>query len=243
MDVRDREKLLARIRKLYAMSQESVASPHEAEIALRRCQSLMNRFGITEADLAHSEFGASKVGKVFRSVPSYLGVLGSAVALIHDCLCVKGDTIEFRGFSIDADVAALTYSYLVRVMDRSLKDRKSNGTVAPGRTASFDYRVGFALAVLERARQMDRERKAAEQQRTQQTIVKNDPYDATGSSLVLRKRDLVRQACMQGLVTGRAKRIRYRNGSAHTAGSHDGARVSLDKQLDEVPRKAVSKSV
>lgn len=31
------EKLLDRIRKLYAMSQEVEASPNEAEIALRRC--------------------------------------------------------------------------------------------------------------------------------------------------------------------------------------------------------------
>jgi len=101
----DREKLLDRIRKLYAMSRENDSSPHEAEIAMRRCQSLMARFGITETDLETSEFGTSKVGKAFRAMPNYVSVMGSAVALLHDCLCIKTDTIEFRGFSIDAEVA------------------------------------------------------------------------------------------------------------------------------------------
>jgi len=58
---KDREKLLDRIRKLYAMSRESESSPHEAEIAMRRCQSLMDRFGITEADLETSEFGDVRI--------------------------------------------------------------------------------------------------------------------------------------------------------------------------------------
>ena len=163
METGDREKLLTRIRKLYAMSRESESSPHEAEIAMRRCQSLMARFGVTEGDLETSEFGASGIGRDFRAVPTYVGVLGSAVALLHDCICVKSRSIEFRGFSIDADVASLTYRYLTDVMERSLKARKADGSVAPGRSASFDYRVGFSLAVLERARKIDKDRQAAEE--------------------------------------------------------------------------------
>ncbi|MFK7997694.1 MAG: DUF2786 domain-containing protein [Granulosicoccus sp.] len=235
-DAENREKLLSRIRKLYAMSRESESSPHEAEIAMRRCQSLMSRFGITESDLETSEFGASKIGKAFRSVPSYVGVLGSAVALLHDCICVKSDTIEFRGFSIDAEVASLTYQYLSDAMERSLKLHKQTGIVEPGRSASFDYRVGFALAVLQRARQLDAERRSQEEQAANAA---GQERAGPGSSLVVRKREVVRNACMEGLVTGRATRVRYRNGRAHEAGSHDGARVSLDKQMGNVKRKAV----
>ena len=58
----ERQKLLERIRKLYAMAQEADSSPHEAEIALRRCQSLMQRFGVSEADLETPEFSSTKVG-------------------------------------------------------------------------------------------------------------------------------------------------------------------------------------
>ena len=50
----ERQKLLERIRKLYAMAQEADSSPHEAEIALRRCQSLMQRFGVSEAAVSYT---------------------------------------------------------------------------------------------------------------------------------------------------------------------------------------------
>ena len=98
----DRDKIINRVRKLYAMSQEADSSPHEAEIALRRCQSLMAKFGVTVSELETSEFGSSSIGRSFRNVPSYVTLLSSAVALLHDCICVDSGEIEFRGYSIDA---------------------------------------------------------------------------------------------------------------------------------------------
>lgn len=231
------------------MSRESESSPHEAEIAMRRCQSLMLRFGITEADLETSEFGASTIGKAFRSVPSYVMVLSSAVALLHDCICVDSGTIEFRGFSIDAEVASLTYGYLYQVMERSLKLRKNEGSVEPGRSASFEYRVGFALAVLERARGIDLERKREEASLREMAssgvmAPDSEPLAASGVAagygLTVRKLELVREACVDGLGAGRKRRVRYRNGAAHTAGSTDGARVSLDKQIAGSQQKSVT---
>ncbi len=62
------KKLLDRIRKLYAMSLEVEASPHEAEIALRRCTALMERYGVTEDDLETSEFGAASYTRTTRSL-------------------------------------------------------------------------------------------------------------------------------------------------------------------------------
>ena len=233
----DREKLLSRIRKLYAMSRESESSPHEAEIAMRRCQSLMDRFGITENDLQTSDFGASNIGKAFRAMPSYVRVLGSAVALLHDCLCVSSDTIEFRGFSIDAQVASLTFDYVSDAMERSLKQHKRDGSVEPGRSASFDYRVGFALAVLQRARAIDTERRAQEAQNAEAA---RESQGAPGVSLVVRKREMVREACSEGLMTRKAKRIRYRDGAAHAAGMQDGSRVSLDRQMNGKRQKRIS---
>ena len=222
----DREKLLNRIRKLYAMSREQESSPHEAEIALRRCQSLMQRFGISEADLETSEFGVSTIGKQFRAIPSYIGVMSSAVALLHDCVCVDTGTIEFRGYSIDTEVASMTFAYLTESMEQSLKSRKKSGSVGPGRAASFDYRVGFAIAVLERCRAIDNERKLAEQQAHTTQVA------GAGGSLVVRKLAMVRDGCLQDVQTGRKRRVRYRNGDAHMAGSTDGNKVSLNTQIE-----------
>lgn len=222
----DREKLLDRIRKLYAMSREQESSPHEAEIALRRCQSLMQRFGITEADLETSEFGVSTIGRQFRAIPSYVGVMSSAVALLHDCVCVDTGTIEFRGYSIDTEVASMTFAYLTESMEQSLKVRKKIGSVEPGRAASFDYRVGFAVAVLERCRTIDAERKAFDKK------AELAQSGISGGSLVVRKLAMVREGCLQDVQIGRKRRVRYRNGDAHAAGATDGNKVSLNTQIE-----------
>jgi len=222
----DREKLLDRIRRLYAMSRETQTSPHEAEIAMRRCQSLMAKFGVTEKDLETSDFGSADIGRTLRVVPTYVSVLGSSVALLHDCLCVHTGTIEFRGFAIDAEVAKLTYAYLETSMERSLKQRKAEGSVAPGRSASFDYRVGFALSVSRRCQAIDAERKAAAR-----VAASSNAAGGTGTSLVVRKLELVREACSHDLSGSRRRKVRYRDGAAHSAGSSDGSKVSLNEQM------------
>lgn len=231
----DREKIISRVRKLYAMSQEADSSPHEAEIALRRCQSLMAKFGVTINELETSEFGSSTIGKSFRNVPSYVTLLSSAVALLHDCLCVDSGEIEFRGYSIDAEVATLTYNYLVSSMERSLQQRKKEGAVLPGRSASFDYRVGFGVSVLNRCRSIHDERLKAESEARQNA--KNDPN--YGSSLVVRKRELVEEHCTSDIQGSRKRTVRFRSGSAHTAGAADGSNVSLDNQIASEQKSAI----
>ena len=226
----ERQKLLERIRKLYAMAQEADSSPHEAEIALRRCRSLMERFGVNESDLESPEFSSTKVGKGYRATPAYVSVLGSSVALLHDCLCVDSGHIEFRGFSVDADVAQLTYGYLFDAMERSLKLRKACGDVAPGRSASFDYRVGFAISVLRRCQAIDAERKASA---TASPLTSSQSGAvASDHALVVKKLELVREACSGDLARSRPKKVRYRDGKAHRAGTSDGDEVSLDQQLE-----------
>ena len=223
----EREKIIARVRKLYAMSQEAQTSPNEAEIALRRCQSLMSKFGVTIDELKTSEYGTSKIGRSFRKVPSYVTLLSSAVALLHDCICVDSGEIEFRGFSIDAEIAMLTYHYLSESMERSLQYRKKSGAVKPGRSASFDYRVGFGISVLNRCRQIHKERIESEQA-AQHAACNDSTY---GSSLVILKRELVEKHCTDDIQGSRKRIVRYRNGSAHMAGASDGGDVSLKTQV------------
>jgi len=234
-----REKVIARVRKLYAMSQEAESSPNEAEIALRRCQSLMTKFGVTIGEIETSEYGSSTIGRNFRKVPSYVTLLSSAVALLHDCICVDSGEIEFRGFSIDAEVATLTYDYLSKSMERSLQYRKKTGEVTPGRSASFDYRVGFGISVLNRCRQIHKERLDSEQE------LKNAAHnDSTyGSSLVVLKRELVEQNCTNDIQGSRKRTVRFRSGSAHTAGASDGSDVSLESQVEHDSKTAIEDSL
>jgi len=232
----DREKIISRVRKLYAMSQAADSSPNEAEIALRRCQSLMSKFGVTVGELETSEFGSSTIGRSFRNVPSYVTLISSAVALLHDCICVDSGEIEFRGYSIDAEVATLTYSYLISAMERSLQSRKKEGAVLPGRSASFDYRVGFGVSVLNRCKAIHQERLKAEE--TARFDARNDPNFS--SSLVVRKRELVDEHCTSDIQGSRKRTVRFRRGTAHSAGAADGSDVSLDNQISNQQNTAIA---
>jgi len=231
----EREKIIARVRKLYAMSQEAESSPNEADIALRRCQSLMSKFGVTIDELETSDYGSSTIGRSFRKVPSYVTLLSSAVALLHDCICVDSGEIEFRGFNIDAEVAKLTYQYLSESMERSLQNRKRTGDVKPGRSASFDYRVGFGISVLNRCRQIHKERLESEQ-----SACNDSTY---GSSMVILKRELVEQNCTNDIQGSRKRTVRFRSGTAHMAGASDGSDVSLDNQVEHDKSTAIDSDV
>ena len=227
----DREKLLERIRKLFAMSQETEASPHEAEIALRRCQSLMSRYGITEADLHTSKFSAETFRTSTR-VPMHIQWLASAMQSLHSVLFVTGggDGPEFRGFDIDVKVARMTMEYLEDAIERSLTTRRRAGTFPAGRSAAYDYRVSFAIEVSNRIDTLVEEREAAEAAAT-----------VTGTSLTIRKMEIVDQECGQDLRTSRSRFFGARPGEAAEAGRADGSKVSLDPQVDASQTSLIGK--
>lgn len=217
-----RERLLDRIRKLYAMAQQTEASPHEAEIALRRCQSLMARFGITEADLETSDLTTDIAWKKKR-VPMHVQDLAMAVGKLHDVLFVLGYDAcpEFRGFQIDVRVAKLTLDYLVDATERALAKRRRAGNFPAGRSAAYDYRRAFADEVGVRIDAIVKEREREEQS-----------VSITGTALTVRKREIVERECGQNLTTSYSRTRGARHADAVAAGREDGARVSLDAQVE-----------
>ena len=220
-DPASRERLLERIRKLYAMAQQTEASPHEAEIALRRCQSLMARFGITEADLETSDFTVRTAWGAKR-VPMHVQNLAMSVGLLHDVLFVLNHdaTPEFRGYEIDVHVATLTLDYLVDAVERALQARRRAGGFPPGRSASYDYRRGFAREVHERIEAIVAEREREERSAS-----------PTGTALTVRKREIVERECGRDLGTSYSRTRGTLHPDAAAAGREDGARVSLDRQV------------
>ena len=216
----ERDRLLGRVRKLYAMAQETEASPHEAEIALRRCLSLMARFGITEADLETGEFGAAASPR--RTVAMHVKYFGSAIARLHDVLFVTGGDagIEFRGYEVDAEAARLTLDYLEGAVERALGSRRRAGGFPAGRSAAYDYRVAFASEVYARVARIVAEREALER-----------AGSSTGTALAVRKREIVERECGAGLRTSRSRHRGPRDADAAAAGRADGSRVSLEPQV------------
>jgi len=216
------ERVKERVRKLYAMSQQTEASPHEAEIALRRCSSLMVKFGITEADLETSAFGTAASPR--RTVAMHVRYLGSAVAALHDVLFVTGglDGVEFRGYEIDVGVARLTFEYLEDAVERALLARRRAGGFPAGRAAAYDYRIGFASEVSTRVQAMVTERKQAER-----------AASPTGMALSVRKREIVDRECGADLGIARSIHRGTRDEAAAAAGRADGSQVSLDPQVGQ----------
>ncbi|ASJ70655.1 DUF2786 domain-containing protein [Granulosicoccus antarcticus] len=220
-DAEAREKLLARVRKLFAMAQATEASPHEAEIALRRCQSLMTKFGITEKDLETSEFGR-QTAYTGKRVPMHIQFLSMAVANLHGVIFVTGGgaPAHFRGYDIDVRVARLTLDYLSDAVERALTARRRSGDFPPGRVASYDYRLAFADEVSDRVDLIVREREAQERA--------NSP---TGTALTIRKLEIVERECGQDLYTNTVRARGAIDHAAAGAGREDGSRVSLDPQV------------
>ena len=109
----DRNKILDRIRKLYAMSQQGEASINEATMAAKRCRSLMDKHGISEADLATSEFLQKVIG-AHKKRPKWWSVLTLGVAKANDVILSSGRashrgalTSEFKGYEQDVLMAEL----------------------------------------------------------------------------------------------------------------------------------------
>ena len=220
-DAEAREKLLARVRKLFAMAQETEASPHEAEIALRRCQSLMAKFGITEKDLETSEFGRQNA-HAGKRVPMHIQFLSIAVAKLHGVLFVTGGggLAHFRGYDIDVRVARLTLDYLSNAVERALTARRRTGEFPPGRMAAYDYRLAFAEEVIQRVNTIVSEREAEER-----------ASSSTGTALTVRKLEIVRRECGRNLSKSTVRGRGAIDDEAADAGREDGSRVSLDPQV------------
>ena len=220
-DAAAHEALLARVRKLFAMAQETEASPHEAEIALRRCQSLMTKFGITEKDLETSQFGRESA-YTGKRVPMHIQFLSIAVANLHGVIFVSGggELAHFRGYELDVRVARLTLDYLSDAVERALVVRRRTGEFPPGRMAAYDYRLAFADEVSDRVDTIVREREAEER-----------AASTTGTALTVRKLEIVERECGQDLVTNSIRARGAINDKAAGAGREDGARVSLDPQV------------
>ena len=119
----NKDKLIERVRKLFAMSQDT-SSPAEAAIAAARVRKLMDEHGITQADLETSEFMESEgqTSGAKRSLPGWYDLLSIGVARANDVICERDRcNIYFNGYEKDVICATLMLDYLVGAMKRSTK--------------------------------------------------------------------------------------------------------------------------
>lgn len=112
------------IRKVLACLRLAASSnPTEAATALRHARSLMDKYGLTEADAAAAEISEAEAatgfrgGMVSRSLVGLAGMVADGYRCEVVVVCLHGRTaVRFFGAGADAQVAAYAFTVLRRQM-------------------------------------------------------------------------------------------------------------------------------
>lgn len=216
------EKLITRMRNLFAMSQD-VNSKHEAEIALRRCKSLMSQYGITEADLQTSKFGSDASYAAAR-LDTWRGYLAIGIAAFTNTIVTikrcknnnKVKRIVYSGFDADVQNAILISDYLEQALVRCVDAyKKESGNTSKAGATSF--RNHFALALQFRMIEMSDE------------MEEESPETSDGTSLVVCKMKMVESEF--GTQKIRKHTSRTSDRGAADAGRDAGEKINLNRQV------------
>lgn len=216
----DNTKLLDRVRKLYAMSQD-VSSPNEAAIAAKRARSLMDKHGIKASDLETSEFAELFASdRTFKAMPSWYGVLAVGVAVANDVQAIRTrGKVQFQGFEADVIGAQLMFGYLIEAMERHLKQASH----LSGRADKGAFRQGFAGDMSQRLHALKEQRKQESRREAQAA------GNSTGSALIVVKDKLVSQKYGSPRYARRSTTHSSRSG--YSAGVNASQRTGLNTQV------------
>ncbi|WP_079542125.1 DUF2786 domain-containing protein [Cardiobacterium hominis] len=115
---RDRNDLLARIKKCLALGKSS--NPHEAAAAMRQAQKLMEMAGVTVEDVALAGITDVNLDLPSKTLPRWHHVLISIVASGFGCECMMTRSffgepfVHFIGTAARVEVASYAYTVLRR---------------------------------------------------------------------------------------------------------------------------------
>ena len=227
--------MIDRIRKLFAMSQDT-SSLNEAEIALKRCKSLMEKYGITEADLQTSEFGTdfAYVGKRLDKWKSFLSVgIAAFTNTIVTIQYVRDENnrttdekgVVYKGFDADVLNAVLLSDYLEHTLERCVKAYKAE-TRDNSRAGATSFRNGFAVALQRRMVEMSEEMEEA------------SPETSNGTSLVVCKMQMVNDEFGKQKIS--RTRSRTSSYAGNSAGQRAGNNVNLNRQMTGGNQKRIA---
>ncbi|QUP67438.1 DUF2786 domain-containing protein [Pseudomonas syringae Cit 7] len=114
----DRQRIIDKVIKCFALARSAGASPNEAETALRQGRKLMEQYQLDELEVdAHLACEASVLTGTKRAPPTWLHNLASTCASAFDCDCIAvGYSAEWRfkfiGLGVSPDLATYAYSAL-----------------------------------------------------------------------------------------------------------------------------------
>lgn len=151
----DRKKLIERVRKLLAMSQDT-SSPQEAAIAARRVRHLMLKHNIDNVDVLLKGLTEDDIEKRThdfwrKRFPLHLNFLAVGVSEYTDTqfiLSRRADgakAITFRGEKSDIEIAEYLFIFLRDAIERGAKAHP-----IAGRSAKTQFKKGMAIELQRR---------------------------------------------------------------------------------------------
>lgn len=169
-----RARMLDKVRKLLAMARHDNGNETEQSTAMRQANKIMAEFGIAEAecdmaaiDAGEMQFGEARCGpdgrapaqgRVYRTMPTYAGILAVGVARFTDSVVIRktteaGEMLAFRGEREDVLLARWVFGVLGASI---LSEQARSGWTARGDANPF--RVAAASTLAQRLRTLAAER-------------------------------------------------------------------------------------
>tara|TARA_R110000787_G_scaffold56713_1_gene130190 strand:- start:514 stop:1260 length:747 start_codon:yes stop_codon:yes gene_type:complete len=228
----DRERLLAKIKKLLNMAKHNASNETEAATALRQAEAMMRKHDIQFAEIEAKELNPSDMameGTGESRNSSWIWNLAWAASYLTSTMPTKrysresnAREIKFAGTKDDVQVALLMHDYLVGVTERLTK--KYGGS----RSENNAFKLGVAQTLVNRSHEIKEQR--------EEEITKASE-SSTGRDLVIIKSDMIKAEF--NLRYSSARRRRVSDWSAYSAGAKAGQSVSLNSQVGNTARARI----
>lgn len=229
-----RAKMLEKVRKLLAMGRDGRGNANEEDIAMRHANKIMAEFGISEAECDMATINAGEMifgeaqcgpdgrapeqGKVYRTMPTWAGILAIGVARFTDSVVVRkgsvhGEMLAFQGERDDVLLARWIFGVLVGSIQN---EQKASGWT--NRSEAGTFRVSAASALASRLRSLAAERRAMYEKAQQ---------ESNSRALVVVDRKHTELVQRFGTQKTRSTSSSYRSSGAAQAGSEAGHRINI----------------
>lgn len=241
----DFDRIIAKIRKLFAMANHAGSNEQEAETALRQAEALLRKHNLSMTDITPEEAKSDVRESVMHKYkwtpgrsPVWANWLSVEISKLTDTYVMwvpakSNDSwvkrqqcnLCYVGGQADVITAGEMFDYLFQTINR-LCDEYFEGVEIPptkGKTYKNSYRYGVVQRLSERMKEMIRDKEAEFQQAA-----------GTGTSLVVVKQDAIAAHLgkqPEDLGYQRMKRQQDLRGQHQNAGYRDGGGISLNKQL------------
>lgn len=151
--LQERERVIRKIKRCLALGQSS--NPNEAETALRQAQAMMDKYRLSEVDVALSEVGETTVNAGTTRMADWHRGLASVSAKAFRCRVILRRRVgtevglTFVGVMPAAELAAYAYDSLYAQLMLA-KERYRKERPGSGRAAVNDFCMAWVLAVNEK---------------------------------------------------------------------------------------------